>query len=292
MKLPSLPKPTKGARKVPQVRVPGAVEDLYRDMRDRRLIVPALALIVAIVAVPMALSADKEPPPAPVAYTAPEGSEAVAPAVLAEQPVGVRDYRERLKELKSKNPFAGNFDSAQGAGGGEGSESTVDLTAPGASSVPDIPTNNDVVPTDTPTPATTTPPADDTGDDAGGSGNGVDELLILAPRIDVRAGLVGERDKFKSVESGDLLPNKRRAPIVMLLGASENLKYAHFAVSDGVADTEGDGICRPDRHRCEFLRLKEDEKQYFTYGPDGDRYSLKVTDIREEIVDRRKVDGA
>ena len=35
--------------------------------------------------------------------------------------------------------------------------------------------------------------------------------------------------------------------------------------------------------------LREDEKRYFTYGPHEKRYSLKITDIREEIVDRRKV---
>ena len=131
LKLPNLPKRKSGAEAAEpevakrtaktQIQVPRAVEDLYRDMRDRRLLFPALALIVAIIAVPLALSASKEPAPAPAVFQPPEGSEAVAPAVVTEQQVGVRDYRKRLEGLKSKDPFAGSFasDDASAAGDGE-----------------------------------------------------------------------------------------------------------------------------------------------------------------------------
>ena len=142
MKLPSLPKPSLPKRKPKsdaaadaepkaaqtQVRVPRAVEDLYRDMRDRRLLLPALALIVAIVAVPFLLTTPKEPAPVPAAFQPPEGSEAVAPAVLAEEEVGVRDYRKRLDELKSKNPFADSF-TLPGNSGDSGGGELVDPSA-------------------------------------------------------------------------------------------------------------------------------------------------------------------
>jgi hypothetical protein len=75
----------------------------------------------------------------------------------------------------------------------------------------------------------------------------------------------------------------------MFLGATTNLRYANFLVSDDVTETSGDGQCRPRANQCEFLRLKVDEKRYFTFGPDEARYSIKVSEIREEIVDRRKV---
>jgi len=292
MNLPKLKKPALKRTKKPsakpeasksRIRMPSALEDLYRDMRDRRLLLPTLLLIVAIVAVPIALTAPKEDPPAPIPFVSPEGAEAVEPAVLAEQPVGIRDYRERLDQLKSKNPFAGSFQEPPVApGDGE----LVD--APEESATSSAPAATDSAPVDEDPAAAT----DEPSGDAGGSGDDIpeDEFFVLAPQIDVRAGRVHERKKIKDVEQGDLLPDERKAPIVMFLGASPDLKEAHFAVSGGVTETSGDGQCRPSKNQCEVLRLREDEKQYFTFGPDAERYSLKVTDIREVIVDRRKLE--
>lgn len=301
MKLPSLPKPslkTKSkASAKPHLRVPRALEDLYRDMRDRRLIVPAVALIVAIVAVPVALKAPKEDPPAAVAFTAPEGSEAVTPAVLAEQPIGVRDYRERLDELKSKNPFASNFSFPQ-SNGGDGTE---DPASPGAGLVPTLDTggsgsggptlqNTDTVQPDNPTGDAATEQSADSASSGNAGGGSGGKVLILAPRIDVSAGAFGNRKDIENVEVGDLLPDRRKAPIVIFLGATDNLKFANFLVSSDVTETAGDGRCQPRANDCEFLRLAQGEKRSFLYEPTGRRYVVKVTDIREEVVDRRKVE--
>lgn len=274
------PKPA--ARPRAEVRVPRFLEDLYRDMRDRRLLLPAALLIVAIVAVPVALSASKEDPPAAMAVAPPEGADAVAPAVLTEELGGVRDYRERLDQLKSKNPFG-----------------DLDVTEPAASSDPaDIIVSPSDTPTTTaPTTSPSPPTPADVPDSSGGStepppvddGDSGDQHLVLAPRIDVRTGAKGKpRKRIDDVEPGELLPNRRKAPVVMFLGAGK--KYAHFAVSGGVTQTEGDGRCRPRPRQCEFLRLAEGERRTFVYGPDSKRFSLKVINIREEIVDR-KVEG-
>jgi hypothetical protein len=303
MKLPSLPKPRSKANPKAtkaQVRMPRALEDLYRDMRDRRLIIPALALIVAMVAVPVALKAPTEDPPAALAFTAPEGSEAVAPAVLTEQPIGVRDYRQRLDELKSKNPFTDRFafpEDAAGVGGsGDAGSEPVDLGAVPAGGTSDpgsgLPNNDTGAPTGPGTPATDI--ANDTGaggtDTGGGGGGGSDdEVLILAPMIDVSAGPVGNRKNISDVEIGDLLPDRRKAPVVIFLGATTNLKSANFLVSGDVTETAGDGDCQPRDNDCEFLRLRKGEKRSFVYEPTGRRYVVKVKDIREEVVDRRKV---
>ena len=297
LKLPNLPKRKSGADAAEpeaakrtartQIQVPRAVEDLYRDMRDRRLLFPALALIVAIIAVPIALSASKEPAPAPAVFQPPEGSEAVAPAVVTEQQVGVRDYRKRLEGLKSKDPFAGSFasDDASAAGGGgelvePPSTSTATSTpTPSASSTTSLPSST--------SPSTT--PSGSSGD--GSDSDGGKTLLVLAPRIDIRGGLVHERKRINDVEIGDLVPSRKHAPIAMFLSVSDDLETVQFLVSDEVSDTDGDGSCKPRASQCEFLTLREDEKRYFTYGPHEKRYSLKITDIREEIVDRRKVPG-
>ena len=74
-----------------KLQAPPFLDNLYRDMRDRRLLVPALALLVALIAVPLALSsssATTAPPPVPpAAASSGAGHEAAtSPAVLAEQP--------------------------------------------------------------------------------------------------------------------------------------------------------------------------------------------------------------
>jgi hypothetical protein len=275
-KLKRAPGPSKAARK--SVRVPRPVEDLYRDMRDRRLLLPALALLVATAAVPFFLSAKGEPAPNPVPFSVPAGSEAVAPAVLAEQESGVRDYRERLDELKSKNPFASDAEPAETSSDGleEGPVDPVGETVTPGATTPDPTTVGPAPVPSVEDPVTVAPPADP-------------ELVILAPRIDVLAGKVHSRKRIEDVEIGDLLPHRRKAPVAMLIGVSDDLKAAHFVVSGDVTETDGDGQCRPRANACEFLQLKDGEKRYFTFGPDEQRYSLKVTAIREVIVDRRKV---
>jgi hypothetical protein len=289
MKLPNLPKrkpnPTKAqssaAKSGSSVRVPRVAEDLYRDMRDRRLLLPALLLVVAIIAVPVALKSPKEAPPQAAAFVAPEGSEQVAPAVLTEQPIGVRDYRERLDELKSRNPFAGDFAfPEEKSAPADMAPVDVRVTPPPSTDVGGPSGGGDT--TGPTSPSTQSSPPADTG----GTAN---EVLILAPRIDINAGRVGQRKKITDVEIGDLVPNRKHAPVAMFLGATTNLKYANFLVSDDVTETSGAGRCRPAANQCEFLRLKVDQKRYFTFGPDEARYSIKVTEIREEIVDRRKV---
>jgi hypothetical protein len=288
MKLPSLPRRKPKAAKATakskavksQLRAPRPVEDLYRDMRDRRLLLPALGLIVAIIAVPIALKSPKEDPPVPAAFVEPEGAEAVSPAVLAEDAVGVRDYRKRLDALKSKNPFAGSFPepAALAGDGALVDPATESTSAPAAGNAP----------TD---PATTSPadvstiPADGSSFDGSTAG----EILILAPRVDVKTGRFGEPKDLEGVELGDLLPDRRKAPVVMLIGVSEDLKHATFLVSDDVSETDGDGSCRPRANDCEFLRLADGEKRTFVYEPNGRKYVVKVTDIREVVVDRRKV---
>ena len=101
------------------------IKNLFRDLRDRHLLLPVLALIVALVAVPKLLAKDADPvPPPPAAPSAASDSgDELSSAVLADTAVSVRDYRKRLEDLKSKNPFHQQFrDTATGATGAHRSE--------------------------------------------------------------------------------------------------------------------------------------------------------------------------
>ena len=104
------------------VRAPQFVVDLVSDLRDRRLLLPAGLLLLAMIAVPLLLSSSTEPPPPPAvpAAEALAAGEETQPAVLTEN-ITVRDYRKRLDELKSTNPFEARL---QAAGGRRGSGGT------------------------------------------------------------------------------------------------------------------------------------------------------------------------
>lgn len=293
MKL-SLPKPSRKsassskAAAGPRTRVPRALEDLYRDMRDRRLLLPALLLVVAIVAVPVALSTPKAPAPEPLAFVPPEGAEAVAPAVLTERTVGVRDYRERLKELKRKNPFNTQFEpkpadvEAATQLSEPASASPSPTTDPEATGAPPSPPVVDITPSSPPEPVDPPTPAEPPAPDR--------EVLVLEPRIDVGIGPVGEPKKIENVETGKVLP-RRGLPLVVFVGTDRKLREARFMVSRDVTRTEGKGKCAGTSRDCKYLSVRVGKKRFLEYGPTGKRYALKVKDIYEKVVDRRTLEA-
>src|SRR4051794_37717152 len=89
-----------------QIRIPSFVQNLFRDLRDRRLLLPALLLVVALFAVPILLKSHSSTDRASTASIggSGDGTMRAVPAVVAQQ-VGVTNYRKRLNQLQSKNPF-------------------------------------------------------------------------------------------------------------------------------------------------------------------------------------------
>ena len=90
----------------PGIKPPAFVSDVYKDMRDRRLIVPAVALLIAIVAVPVLLASDPEPGLAgcrlpPSIPTRLQSSPACSPSRRS----GFATYRERLDSLDAQEPL-------------------------------------------------------------------------------------------------------------------------------------------------------------------------------------------
>jgi hypothetical protein len=128
--------------KMPDLRnlkLPAFVEDLYFDLKDRRLL-PLVALgIVAIVAAPILLSQGSSEPakPAPVVRgTASSGPGANASLTVVRAEPGLRAYRKRLHR-KPVDPFKQRFTAPQLAGthlgSGEDEAATATGTTGGAS---------------------------------------------------------------------------------------------------------------------------------------------------------------
>ena len=276
---------------------PQILSDLYRDLRDRRMLAPAIALLVAILAVPLLLSSSAPEQVAPLAPAATvEGAAATDPAVLVEQ-AGIRDYRKRLSALKSKNPFDQQFTLpppgaavveevdgglAVSASTGETADAverlgaaTASGSSPVAAPVPDT-TSDDSdaassggVPASEPTEAVeATPPPP--------------EIRFYAGRVDVSMGLLGEAKEYTDVRYLSFLPNEQ-APVVAYLGLLEGGDEAIFSISSAVTMGEGEGSCAPKKPApCQFLTLKVGEDRYMIYGTEGATYRLKLLDT--EIV--------
>jgi hypothetical protein len=266
------------------VRTPRLLTDLYRDLRDRRLLVPALALVVALIAVPMALSSSETPPPtAPATAPAasPPGKETAAePAVLTRQ-LGVTAYRRRLERFNGKNPFQQQFtlpevtskvqqssltepSGVTTSGGGSTSTSPMAQTTSTSSTSPEI--------------TRPTSPSSEPSDDAQKP-----TTEVIQHRIDVKVGLRGDLVKKTGVKQLRMLPSSA-TPVVIFLGTNESGGRAFFLVSSDVTAVTGDGACLTITPTCQFLTLKPDEAASFDYAPDTLTYKLRLLAIKDVVV--------
>jgi hypothetical protein len=267
---------------------PRFLSDLYRDLRDRRLLLPVAALLVAIVAVPVMLksASDAAPPPAAPA-SADEDGTAVAPAVLVED-AGVRDYRKRLDELKETNPFeqkyalptpesvalegqGGASDVSAAAAGTGGSSSSLESTADGgldAASAGSSSVTTDTTVTEPGGGEVETSPTEEAEPPKA-------EVRFYAGRIDVTVGELGDAKRVDGVRYLELLPSKSR-PVVAFLGLAPGGESAVFSVARDVVETDGEGSCAPKQPApCQFVTLEAGEEQTFKYA-DGTTFRLRL----------------
>lgn len=285
------------------MKLPPFLTNLYADLRDRRLLPVVGVLLVAIVAVPLALKRETQPPP-PLdasAMAAVEGAEVpTLPAVLAADP-GLRDYRERLDAMRSKNPFRQEFEASAIADAAIAGAAIADVgTTAGASdsaSEPTAPIGSDSTssgatsspaPTETSTASVASSSSGDSGSGSKSSTKSEDESktktktkeVKVAYRVDLQVGPVGEAKRRKNVKALTALPSESN-PVMVFIGAGEDGKQAVFLLSHDVGETDGDGSCLPDAGDCQFLSLKPDEERRMVYGsgPESKEYVLKVVGI-------------
>lgn len=297
MKLPKLELSRKGSAKAAKpagkgsggLQPPAVVQNVYRDLRDRHLLLPAIALLAALVAVPVLLKSDPAPPPAAPPAALAGDATAVEPAVLAEQLGGVRNYRERLAALKQKNPFKQQYliptpkgETVESVGSSQESET---ITSGGGAVTGG---SEPVIGSGDAGSTVGGPPAS-----RGPSGPPQTKVVkepkpyLYSPRVDVVIAHGGERKKYESVKPGQLLPD-RKTPIAMFFSAPNSLKSARFVLSSDVGATSGDGHCAPSADKCEFLKLGLRDKRVLEYGEDAEKYSIMLTKVRRARIDDGK----
>ena len=262
------------------VQPPQILTDLYRDLRDRRLLLPAVALVVALIAVPMALSSSGGPT-GTAPSTAPEasepGAETAAEAAVLTRQLGVTAYRKRLDRFNSKNPFHQQFTLPEVTSKVDQSSvteplATTDATTSGGGSSS---TSSTAEPTSASSTSPGTPPS---SEPSGGSGGSTEPTLFVF-QADLAIGPPGDLSRRKSVELGKFLPSEAKA-MIAFSGATQDMKHALFLVTDDVSSVTGDGSCVPGPDNCRLLRLKVGDEAKLAYAPEADRtYKLKLFGI-------------
>jgi hypothetical protein len=233
-----------------------ALQNVWRELVQRRLLPVAVLLVGALVAVPFLLS--KDPAPAPAAPAVPTANAAQQSGAELKDPVvslvadGTPAKRRRVLGY-SKNPFepaaAPKVKAAATPNPGTA------ITVPGDTGKSDSSGGSSSPAADAPS-APAAPVAPTTGTDKPAPRKY--ELYSLTVRF-------GPSDS-ESLEKMNLprlkaLPSAKD-PLLVYLGPGKGGKSAVFMV-DASLEPQGDGTCDPSPVNCETIELREGETQFF-----------------------------
>jgi hypothetical protein len=252
-----------------------ALQNVWRELVQRRLLPVALLLVGALVAVPFLLS--KDPAPAPASPAAATASTAKQSGSELEDPVvslvadGTPAKRRRVLGY-SKNPFQPAAAPKVKAAATPAAGSTTGTAVTGA----------DTTQGDSTSPATGAP---------GGSAApvaptpGTDEparryeLYSLTVRFGPSDSDALEKMNLPRLKA---LPSSKD-PLLVYLGPGKGGKSAVFMV-DASLEPQGDGTCDPRPGNCETIELREGETEFFDVldetGKTSAQFQLDLVDIK------------
>ena len=261
----------------------GMVRSVFQDLVEKRLWPVALAMVVALIAIPVVLSkpASSTPAPAPAAATAPAtgsgGSLSAFQPVVSSEGSKSSEIRKALRGFSTKDPF-----KVQGLKSGGGDQGSVqveggDATVSGGGSA---------------TGSGSTGGGNASPESTSGSGQSTGTSAPSGPTyytytVDVRFGKEGNLDK-KRLERFRALPSSQD-PVIVFMGVTADGEDAVFLVSSA-SGTTGEGDCQPD-DTCTFLYMKPGQQQAFE-SVDGNNqvvtYVLKLLEVNVEKTDPPK----
>lgn len=265
-----------------ELKVPQVLQDLYWDLRDRRLL-PLIALvIVAIVAVPFLLG-EGEKPAEKVAPSPPASGSSAREASLTVLPAepGLREPSKRLAHRVAKNPFHQHFTGPIFNPGSapieEGSTGGSSVTSTGGTGGTGETTGSSPVPSPVPVPVPS------------GSGSlhpgevqlysfGIDISVAHTEVTESGAKKMGAPETREKVERGTPLPGKK-APVLTFLGVDSHLKNALMLVSTEATSLFGDNTCAAGTATCQLLTLEPNTPEVVEYGENGARYKFELLKV-------------
>jgi hypothetical protein len=269
--------------KMPDVKVPTFLLDIYYDLRERHLLPLVAILLVALVALPILIgggSSESESGESESAIATPSVVSA-SKLVVAKAAPGLRDYHHRLREGQAKNPFVQHYAEPEaGEGGGSTGDEESAVTVESSES-----SETSIEGTET------TPPS-------GGNGEPPEEghLRYYSWAIDVRVVLVssgqGKNKPQASVRHNlpgmTMLPS-RSVPALTFIGITKDEKSAVMLVSDKVTGLFGDGVCTEGSERCQLIVLEPGIPETVVYGANSRTYRIELLKIRLLKTDKLNV---
>jgi len=227
--------------------------DIWADLKAKRLAPVAVALAVALVAIPaLMLKGEHGASAGPLPMVAsPAASPDDAEVELAEE----LSEGSKLDSYKAHDPFHG---IAKSGGGDSGTSGTA--IAPSDSAPADG--GGDLALLLPGGPHGGGPPESVPGfgqpDSGGGLTTGGDTPLVrrtnFTYELDVKFGRPGSERRYRHVSRMSFLPSEK-VPALVFMGVPADAKTAIFFVHPGL-DHAGEGTCIPSPANCNFLELK------------------------------------
>jgi hypothetical protein len=278
--------------KMPELKVPTFLVDLYWDLRERHLLPLVGLAIVAIVAVPFLLGggSEEEPPPSSVGVLgAPSPEPTGSKLTVVEAKPGLRDYRKRLRDDSPTDPFVQRYTSPVlkgtklGGGGEESTSSTATTTSNSTTSV---------TKTESSSGSTTVTETNGNGESSpGGAGGENPKLVLFSFAIDVKI-VRTQTQADGSKQTDDPIVHHRVLPpaaipgektqVVTYMGISPKTHEPLLLISDAVTSVFGEAKCLSGASTCQLIEVEPGMPMTFVYGPDSVRY--KITVLKVEAV--------
>ena len=180
--------------KMPEIKVPDFLLDLYYDLRERHLLPLVALLLVAIVALPIVLSSgssESESAGSEAAVATPGASAPSSKLIVAKAAPGLRDYRRRLTGTP-KDPFEQKYTTPEGEGNAVGSAPATESPSSGGSESASVTTESTTTETTNSNP-TETSPHDAERRQRRTVERRAPEVLLLRDRRSHRPGLLGRK---------------------------------------------------------------------------------------------------
>jgi hypothetical protein len=263
--------------KMPDLKVPDFLLDIYYDLRERHLLPLVAILLVALVALPIVLSGgssdagDGEPEGAAIATPS---TVQTSKLVVAKAAPGLRDYRRRLAKRHAQDPFVQQYASPEGEAGAAAGEG-------------EIPSEGSEESSATPAESTeTTSPPESNGEPPEGG-----HLQYYSFAIDTRVVPVSssknkpEPSVRHNLPEMTMLPS-RSVPALTFIGVTKDEKNAVMLVSDKVTGLFGDGVCIVGSEACQLIALEPGIPETVVYGADSRTYRIELLKLRLLATDK------
>lgn len=231
-----------------------SVRNIFNDLVDRRLWPVALALVAAIVAIPVMLGGSKSSSSSdsatPVASAPAAGSPSAKAAISVSEPTTTG---ETDRPGAVRNPFQQHKVKPLP------SATTTTLTPPSSSSPPSTGTLPPAGGSDSSSGGgySLTPVTPSTGTGTGNSTPTVQDVWA----VNLRFGQPGSQKVHHDVPRLTPLPSATN-PFFVFLGVLKDHKTAVFLISSDATAT-GDGTCKPNPTQCDTVELKAGDTEFF-----------------------------